>query len=56
MQSVTVKKLGEEAYKLTCYENALPENFEKLSYDEFLTKRRLLMSHIVKKAYGKLNK
>lgn len=50
------EKLGEEAYKLTCYENALPENFEKLSYDEFLTKRRLLMSHIVKKAYGKLNK
>lgn len=50
------EKLGEEAYKLTCYENALPENFEKLYYDEFLTKRRLLMSHIVKKAYGKLNK
>lgn len=50
------EKLGEEAYKLTCYENAFPENFEKLSYDEFLTKRRLLMSHIVKKAYGKLNK
>lgn len=49
-------KLGEEGYKLTCKQNALPENFEQLSYPEFLIKRRILMAQIVKKAYDKLNK
>lgn len=49
-------KLGEEGYKLACKQNALPENFEQLSYPEFLIKRRILMAQIVKKAYGKLNK
>lgn len=49
-------KLGEEGYKLACKQNALPENFEQLSYPEFLIKRRILMSQIVKKAYDKLNK
>lgn len=49
-------KLGEEGYKLACKQNALPENFEQLSYPEFLIKRRILMAQIVKKAYDKLNK
>lgn len=49
-------KLGEEGYKLACKQNALPENFEQLSYHEFLIKRRILMAQIVKKAYDKLNK
>lgn len=49
-------KLGEERYKLACKQNALPENFEQLSYPEFLIKRRILMAQIVKKAYDKLNK
>lgn len=49
-------KLGEEGYKLACKQNALPENFEQLSYPEFLIKRRILMAQIVKKAYEKLNK
>lgn len=49
-------KLGEEEYKLACKQNALPENFEQLSYPEFLIKRRILMAQIVKKAYDKLNK
>lgn len=49
-------KLGEEGYKLACKQNALPENFEQLSYPEFLIKRRILMAQIVKKAYNKLNK
>ena len=50
------KKLGEEEYKRTCAQNALPENFEKLTYPEFLSQRRLLMAQIVKKAYNELNK
>ena len=49
-------KLGEEGYKLACAQNALPENFEQLSYPEFLNKRRLLMAQIVKKAYNELDK
>lgn len=47
-------KLGNEGYKKTCAENALPENFENLSYPEFLEKRRKLMAGIIKKAYLKL--
>lgn len=50
------EKLGEEGYKLACAQNALPENFEQLSYPEFLNKRRLLMAQIVKKAYNELDK
>lgn len=48
------KKLGEEGYRKTCAENALPENFETMPYPEFLEKRRKLMAGIVKKAYLKL--
>ena len=47
-------KLGNEGYKKTCAENALPEDFEKLPYPEFLEKRRKLMAGIIKKAYLKL--
>lgn len=50
------EKLGEDGYKLACAQNALPENFEQLSYPEFLNKRRLLMAQIVKKAYNELDK
>ena len=50
------KKLGDESYKLTCEQNALPENFENMPYQEFLNQRRLLMAQIVKKAYMKLDK
>lgn len=50
------EKLGEEGYKLACAQNALPENFEQLSYPEFSNKRRLLMAQIVKKAYNELDK
>lgn len=49
-------KLGEESYKLSCEQNALPENFENMPYQEFLNQRRLLMAQIVKKAYMKLDK
>lgn len=50
------EKLGEEGYKLACAQNALPENFEQLSYPDFLNQRRILMAQIVKKAYEKLCK
>lgn len=49
------EKLGEEGYKLACVQNALPENFEHMSYPEFLHQRRLLMAQIVKRAYMKLD-
>lgn len=47
-------KLGEDGYRRTCAENALPANFETLSYPAFLEQRRKLMAGIVKKAYQKL--
>ena len=49
------QKLGQEAFNLTCEQNALPLNFETLSYSEFLKQRRLLMAQIIKKAYAKLD-
>lgn len=48
------RKLGEEGYKKTCAENALPVDFEKMSYPDFLDQRRKLMAGIVKQAYLKL--
>lgn len=48
------EKLGEEGYKTTCAQHALPENFESMQYMEFLEKRRVLMAQIVKQAYEKL--
>lgn len=47
-------KLGEEAYKQACEQNALPANFETLEYPEFLRQRRMLMSKIIRKAFEKL--
>lgn len=48
------QKLGEEGYRRTCAENALPVDFENMSYPAFLEKRRKLMAEIVKRAYQKL--
>ena len=47
-------KLGEDGYRKSCLEHALPENFENMEYTEFLSQRRILMAQIVKKAYEKL--
>lgn len=47
-------RLGEDGYKKTCAENALPKDFEKLEYQDFLEKRRLLMADIIRKGYEKL--
>ena len=49
-------KLGEDEYKRTCEQNALPVGFESLDYIDFLEKRRALMAQIVYKAYEKLCK
>ncbi|MCD7818996.1 MAG: DUF262 domain-containing protein [Lachnospiraceae bacterium] len=48
------QKLGEEGYRKTCAENALPVDFEKMSYPDFLEQRRKLMAGIVKQAYQRL--
>lgn len=48
------EKLGKEAFAKTCEENALPEGFEKMSYQEFLQARRPLMAKIIRKAYDRL--
>ena len=48
--------LGEKAYIQSCHEHALPENFENMSYAEFLEKRRSLMAQVVRKAYQELCK
>lgn len=54
INSVFKEKLGEEGYKKTCADNALPVDFEKMSYPDFLEQRRNPMAGIVKKAYQKL--
>lgn len=47
-------KMGEIEYFKTCDEHALPPDFEKMEYMEFLKERRQLMAQIVQKAYRKL--
>jgi len=49
------EKLGEDAFKLSCKQNAIPEGFETMTYSEFLEKRRLMMAGIVREAYRKLS-
>lgn len=47
-------KLGEDDYKKSCAEHALPINFAELDYMEFLRQRRILMAKVIKQAYLKL--
>lgn len=49
------RKLGEDAYRRSCVINAIPPDFETLSYDEFLKVRRELMARIIKVAFDKLS-
>ena len=49
------EKLGEDVYERTCAENALPKDFEKMEYQEFLMARRRLMAEIIRKGYERLN-
>ena len=50
------EKLGEEGYRRTCEENALPENFESMDYSTFLAERRKLMARIIQKGFERLCK
>ena len=49
------EKLGEHAYNLTLSQNAIPIGFENMSYEEFLEKRRQLMSDTIKEAFKKIS-
>lgn len=49
------EKLGNEKFEKACYNNALPEGFENMEYNEFLSLRRSLMAKIIKKAFNILN-
>ena len=44
-------KLGDDAFRLSCERNAIPDGFENMSYFEFLENRRKRMSGVVRKAY-----
>ena len=48
------EELGDDAYRTTCSENALPFDFENMDYMDFLAERRRLMSQMVKDAFGRL--
>lgn len=47
-------RMGETEYHKNCEDHALPPDFEKMEYIEFLKERRLRMAQIVQKAYKKL--
>lgn len=46
--------LGDDAYRTSCKENALPVGFEDMAYPDFLAKRRVLMAQLIKKAFQRL--
>lgn len=48
------KRIGEEAFAKSCQMNAIPPEFEKLTYADFLKARRVLMAQMIKAAYLKL--
>lgn len=48
------QKLGENGYRRSCEDHALPENFETMEYLDFLRQRRDLMAQTVRKAYVRL--
>lgn len=50
------EKLGEEGYALACKQNALPTDFEKMEYQDFLRERRVLMADIIRQAFNELCK
>jgi len=48
------KRFGENEIKEMLAQHAIPENFYQLEYDDFLQKRRRLMTGIIKKAFNKI--
>ena len=47
-------ELGEEAYKEACVQHALPDGFENMDYEQFLSERRGLMAQLIKKGFERL--
>lgn len=47
-------KLGEESYYKHLANHAIPQHFEKLEYQDFLSQRRILMAEIIQNAFEKL--
>ena len=47
-------EIGCNAFDRSCDTNAIPRNFDTLSYSEFLEQRRKLMVCKIKEAYGRL--
>lgn len=50
------KKVNKDEQKNAMKYNALPDDWYNLSYDEFLIKRRKMMSDVIREGYEKLNK
>lgn len=48
------KRFREDELKEMLAQHAIPENFYELSYDEFLQKRRQLMTGVIKEAFEKI--
>ena len=48
------KRFGKSEINEMLTQHAIPENFHQLEYDEFLQKRRKLMTGIIKKAFNKI--
>ena len=48
------EELGEEAYREACDQHALPDGFENMDYEEFLSDRRSLMAQLIKKGFERL--
>jgi hypothetical protein len=46
--------LGDDAYRTSCKENALPVGFEDMNYLDFLARRRVLMAQLIKEAFQRL--
>lgn len=50
------KQMGDEAYEASLEQNAIPLNFETMTYETFLEERRKLMANIIRNAYNFLSK
>lgn len=48
------RNINQEEWKRMCYEHALPENWEKMPYESFLSARRKLMAAMIRKGYESL--
>lgn len=53
-EQVRKKKLSESTLQTQMFAHALPPAWEDMKYEDFLTKRRVLMGQVVKAAYARL--